>query len=233
MFGDLTYVGYTLLFCVPALVLLWLRAEFFHVLRRNLGVIAVSTAVLVAYGAVIWPLALKYGAWAYDPAKITGWRLFGYVYVDDVLWWAAIGWLVSSFVVLSRHYADAGVDLFFREIKALTVSFIYAFRGLAAIPRERNATIHVAVAAFVLLEGWLLRISRTEWLFVIAAIGLVLALELVNSAVERLSSKVSPEHDEEIRVIKDTAAAAVLLASGAAVGLGLVIFFSRIVALVF
>ncbi len=228
MFDHLTYVGYTLLFCVPAFLLMWLRAEFFAVLRRQLKAIVLTTLILTLYGSLIWPVALKYGAWAYDPNKITGMRLFDYVFLDDVLWWFCVGWLFSSFVVLSRHYERHGVDIFLREIKELAVSFLYAFRGLVTITRERNATIHVAVAAFVLLEAWLFRISRTEWLFVLVVVGLVLALELMNSAVERLASKVSKEQDEEIRIIKDTAAAGVLLAALAAVILGVVIFVSRI-----
>lgn len=228
MFDNLSYIGYTLVFCVPPLLLFWLRREFFQILKKNLRAVLLSTFLLTLYGSLIWPIALTYGAWSYGSDKITNLKLLDYVFVDDVIWWFFISLLFSSFVVLSRHYEQQGVDLFLRETKELLVSFICAFRGLRTVTLERNSTIHVAVATFVLLEGFFLKISAREWLFVVVAIGAVLAFELMNSAVERLASRLSNEYEQEIRTIKDTAAAGVLIASLAAAIIGLVILFSRL-----
>ena len=59
MFDHASYIGYTALFCLPPLILIWLRREFFDVLVTKLKPILISTAVLTLYGSLIWPIALK------------------------------------------------------------------------------------------------------------------------------------------------------------------------------
>jgi len=230
MFGHSSYIGYTLLFCLPPLLLIWLRREFSGILVENLPRILLATALLTVYGCLIWPIALSIGAWSYGADKITNFKLFGWVYLDDVVWWFLISLLFSSFVCLSAHYEKRSENLLLREIKALVSSFQSAFQGLRMITLERNSTIHVAVAVFVLMEGFFLRITLVEWLFVLAAIGIVLGLELMNSAIERLAARRVSQPDEEIRLIKDAAAAGVLIASAMAAVIGVFIFMSRIIA---
>lgn len=230
MFGQKSYLAYTLLFCLPPLVLLWIRREFQEVLVSRIVPILLSTFLVATYGCVIWPIAIHYGAWSYSAEKILDVKLFQYVYLEDVVWWFLVGLLFSSFVTLSKVFQDRGRDVVWREATGLIRSFRYAIRGLKAVTLERNSTIHVAVATFVVLEGFLFRISAIEWLFVVTAIGLVLGLELINTAVERLASRVTSAIEPEIRLLKDAAAAAVLVAFGAALTIGLVIFTSRILA---
>ena len=79
MFEQMSYIGYTLLFCIPPLILMWLRKEFFLILRKNVTTIIISTVILTLYGCLIWPIALKYGAWSYSPEKITNIKLLGFV----------------------------------------------------------------------------------------------------------------------------------------------------------
>lgn len=228
MFDRRSYIGYTLIFCVPPLVLMWLRKEFAGIIFRRLGTILLSALVLMVYGCLLWPVAIKYGAWSYGSGKISGIILFRYVYLDDVIWWLFVVLVFSSFVVLSAHYEEHGEDIFLREVKGLLRSFINAFLGFRVITFEQNSTIHIAVAAFVVLEGILFRISWIEWLFVVMAIGLVVGFELLNSAVERIASRYTPRFDTEVRDLKDTAAAGVLISAIAAAAIGVIIFFSRI-----
>ncbi|MFQ5890204.1 MAG: diacylglycerol kinase family protein [Gemmatimonadota bacterium] len=230
MFGSLSYVGYTLLLCVPPLLLMWLRREFRRILTGNFRSVWLPTALLTLYGSLIWPIALEIGAWAYGADRITGMKLFGYVFVDDVLWWLAVSSTFASFLAIATHYWDRGEDIMVLEIRGLLASFANAVRGLGAITLERNPTIHVAVASFVLLEGALFRITPLEWLFVAVAIGSVLAFELINSAIERLGSRVPSGFEEEVRLIKDGAAAAVLIASLSAAVIGAEILLTRMIA---
>lgn len=60
----------------------------------------------------------------------------------------------------------------------------------------------------VVLAGFLFKITNVEWLAVVFAIGLVLAGEAINSAIERLSDVVQPERDDRIRDVKDISAGA-------------------------
>lgn len=109
------------------------------------------------------------------------------------------------------------------------VSFKYAFNGLKIlIKEEHNARIHLFAACFVLIAGVLFRISRIEWIAVIFCIGLVIALELINSAIENTIDFISKERNETIKKIKDLSAGAVLIAAIASAAVGLIIFLPRI-----
>ena len=57
--------------------------------------------MLTVYGSIIWPIALKYGCWDYGIDKISGVKLLGYVYIDDVMWWLLVRFLLTSYVALS------------------------------------------------------------------------------------------------------------------------------------
>ena len=230
MFEELSYVGYNALFCIPPLILMWLRREFFKILISRLKIILFSSLILTVYGSLIWPIALQHGAWAYSSAKITNITLFGYVYIDDVMWWLLVSLLFSSAVTLGIHYERQGVDIFWRELRGLYRSFINAFRGFRILTMERNSTIHVAVAVFVVLEAALFQVSTVEWLLVSIVVATVLSFEIINSAIERIANRTSTSVDPEIALIKDASAAGVLVSAIAAAVIGMSIFFTRILA---
>ena len=93
-------------------------------------------------------------------------------------------------------------------LRARAGSFVFAFRGLAALLlREHNAWIHMAAAAAACAAGWWLRISRIEWCLVVFAIGAVLSAEAFNTAIETLADAVAPRPDPLVGRAKDIAAA--------------------------
>ncbi|MDR2868210.1 MAG: diacylglycerol kinase family protein [Bacteroidales bacterium] len=111
-------------------------------------------------------------------------------------------------------------------------SFKYAFNGLKIlIQEEHNSWIHVFAAIGVLIAGFLLKITTYEWLAVIFCIGFVIALEMVNSAIENIADFVSPEKHIMIKKIKDLSAGAVLMAAIVSAIIGLIIFLPKIIAL--
>ena len=111
-------------------------------------------------------------------------------------------------------------------------SFAFATNGLRIlIATEHNAQIHLVAAAVVTLAGLLFGISAHEWIALVFAIGIVIALECVNSAIERIADFISPERHESIKAIKDLSAAAVLIGAMAAAAVGIIIFAPRIMAL--
>ncbi len=227
MFERWSYLGYTLMFCLPPLVLLWLRREFALRMARDLGRIVVASLLLTVYGCIIWPVALKMGAWSYADNRILNIKLFGYVYLEDAVWWLLISFLLASFVSLSISFEEEGVNIFLREVRGLLRSFGYALRGLRMLRLERNLTIHVAAAVFVFLEAVFLKVSALECLALLLAAGVVLGFELINSTIERVATRLAPGRDEEIRLVKDAAAAAVLCASVVAAAIGAAIFLPR------
>jgi diacylglycerol kinase len=103
-------------------------------------------------------------------------------------------------------------------------SFRCAARGLALVfVREPNARWHGLAVAVVIAGGVWLDISRVEWAVVMLACGVVIAAEALNTAVERLADRVSGEHEDAIRTVKDLAAGGVLAAAlGAAAAAGFI-----------
>ena len=87
------------------------------------------------------------------------------------------------------------------------------------------------MTVLVIIAGLLFRISTAEWIAVIFAIGLVLAAEAVNSAIERLSDVVQPEKDDRIRDVKDISAGAVLICAVTAVIIGIIVFLPKLLKL--
>ena len=108
-------------------------------------------------------------------------------------------------------------------------SFRYAFRGIwLMIREEHNAWIHLTVVAILIPVCIVLHLTEIEWALIILCIGLVLAMELINSAIERLADKISRTRDEDIGKIKDLAAGAVLISAIAAAAVGLIILLPKI-----
>lgn len=104
-------------------------------------------------------------------------------------------------------------------------SFGHAFRGLRLLfQTQRNARIHAAVLIAVIATGFALGLTTLEWALLVLASALVLSTEAMNTAVERLADRVSPEKHPLVRDTKDAAAAAVLIAAFGAAVLGALVF---------
>ncbi len=109
-------------------------------------------------------------------------------------------------------------------------SFKYAINGIKIFfIKEHNARVHLFVAVLVILLGFLLKISRFEWVALIMVIGFVFTLEIVNTALEQICNFISPKINHNIKIIKDLAAAAVLVASIIAALVGVLIFLPHFV----
>jgi diacylglycerol kinase len=79
---------------------------------------------------------------------------------------------------------------------------------------EHNAWIHCLAMIVATVGGVLLDINSIEWLFVLGAIFLVFALEMINTAIEHLCDAVTLEENPHIKMAKDIAAGAVLVGAG-------------------
>jgi len=101
----------------------------------------------------------------------------------------------------------------------------FALRGLAlGFAKELHIAIHFAAALLALGAAWWLNIPAVETALVVLAIGGVLAAEYLNAALETLADVVHPRPNGGIAKAKDIAAGGVLLATLAAVGVGLLVF---------
>lgn len=107
--------------------------------------------------------------------------------------------------------------------------FAWAMAGIAAVIREeQNMRIHLLAAGTAVGLGWILDLQRFEWGLLVIAIVMVLAAEVINTAVERVVDLITPQYHPLAEKAKNMAAGAVLLTSIAAVLLGVVIFAPHI-----
>jgi diacylglycerol kinase len=107
-------------------------------------------------------------------------------------------------------------------------SFGYAFRGIKTVfATEANMKIHLVIAILVVICGFFFRISVTEWLLCLLCFGLVLSLEMINTAIEKTIDLVSPEYHSLAEKAKDAAAGAVLISAIIAAIVGLIIFIPK------
>lgn len=112
-----------------------------------------------------------------------------------------------------------------RRKEPLNKSFGYAFEGIAAvIKKERNMKIHCCAMILVVMAGTILQIPVWKWCVCFCLFGLVMALELVNTAVEAVVDLVTEERKPLAKLAKDAAAGAVLIAAIMSVIAGLIMF---------
>ena len=113
----------------------------------------------------------------------------------------------------------------------ITDSFANAFRGMRRLLGDRNMVIHALSGVAAVAMGFCLEISAGEWIAVILAIAIVTGAEALNTAIEILSDRVCGDYDEQIKLVKDVAAAGVLITAIAASIVGGVIFLPKIISL--
>jgi diacylglycerol kinase (ATP) len=113
-------------------------------------------------------------------------------------------------------------------------SFRYAITGWwFVIHTQRNAWIHAIVSLFVIAISLWLRIEPRDWAVIILAIAMVWTAEFINTALEAVVDLASNQQQHDLaKVGKDVGAAAVLIAAGSSVFIGLLIlgppFWTRI-----
>lgn len=118
------------------------------------------------------------------------------------------------------------------SIKRFFKSFVYAFQGIvSAFKTEQNLSVQTIVGILAIGLGFFLKLSTVEFVIVILTCGLVMALELVNTAIEYVVDMAMPEIHPLAKIAKDVAAGAVLITAITAFIVGLIVYLPKIIAL--
>lgn len=108
-------------------------------------------------------------------------------------------------------------------------SFVYALQGIFhCMMKERNFIVHCLLAIAAIIAGFVFGISQTEWMIVLINIAIVIGFEMMNTSIERLCNLLHPQHHPFVKIIKDVAAGAVLVAAMIAAACGSIIFLPKI-----
>jgi len=114
----------------------------------------------------------------------------------------------------------------------LVKSFSFAWQGLKyCFLTQQNFRIHLIALLMVIMLGGILKINHIEWLIIIGCAMLVLSMELLNTAIEKVCDLITKDIHPVIKVIKDIAAASVLIAAIGSFLSGLIIFLPKILVL--
>ncbi len=109
--------------------------------------------------------------------------------------------------------------------RSLGESFRHAWDGLSYIyVTQRNMRIHVFVASLAFSTCIVLGLGRTEFFMVTLAVLGVLSAEVVNTLTESIVDLIQPEYNVIAKIIKDVAAAGVLLTAVFSVVIGVIAF---------
>jgi diacylglycerol kinase (ATP) len=116
----------------------------------------------------------------------------------------------------------------YKNMRKRIKSFGYAIRGIRYVfGTEANMKIHIAISILVIICGIVFAISLTEWIFCLLCIGMVVAAEMLNTAIENVVDLASPEQHPLAGKAKDIAAGAVLICAIISVVIGLLIFIPK------
>lgn len=103
--------------------------------------------------------------------------------------------------------------------------FQVALSGIiVAFQEEKNFRFDCFVALLVILAGFFLHVSRTDWCVLMLCIGWVLMAEIMNTAIENVVDFICPHYDLKAKKIKDLSSGAVLVSCIIASIIGILIF---------
>lgn len=119
--------------------------------------------------------------------------------------------------------------------KSFIASLEFALVGFkTAFKEERNLRYHTLFGVLGVIAGFIFKLNRNEWLWLLLVIFLVIVMEMINTTAENIVDMVTHYHFNPIgKKVKDVAAAAVLLTAGFAVIVGLIIFGPKMWQLLF
>ncbi|MFC6876958.1 diacylglycerol kinase family protein [Flavobacterium myungsuense] len=104
----------------------------------------------------------------------------------------------------------------------------FALKGaIKLVTTEHSVMVQTFIGILMVFAGFYFHISHEEWLVQTLAIGLVLGIEGLNTAVEKVADFIHPEFHEKIGFIKDIAAGAVFFAAMTAIAVGLIIYVPK------
>ena len=114
-------------------------------------------------------------------------------------------------------------------LKSRIKAILIALDGIKYVfMTQKNSRIHAGFTVVVFILGWLLKISRIEWITLLLVVGLVWVAEFLNTAVEVMIDIVSPEKNQAAKIGKDVSAGGVLIAAFVSILIGILIFGPRL-----
>lgn len=108
-----------------------------------------------------------------------------------------------------------------RTIKSIK----HALNGIIHLFKtEHNAQLHLIGVVGIVSINTLLKVNRYDWILTLICIGIIIALEAINTAIEKIANFIQPSYNRHIGLIKDISAGGVLIMGGVSTLIGLLIY---------
>ncbi len=105
----------------------------------------------------------------------------------------------------------------------------YAIKGFfLLLKQEASIKVQAGISILIIIAGFYYHISSTEWMIQILAIGLVMGVEGLNTAIEEIADFIHPEHHPKIGLVKDLSAGAVFFTALAAIIIACIIYIPKL-----
>ncbi len=109
-------------------------------------------------------------------------------------------------------------------------SFSVALKGMRTFfMNDRNGRIQGVVALVIIVASFMMKLSATEWMFIVMCIAMVIITEMINASVEKVCDLISENFHPLIKIIKDVSAGAVLCSVIASIVIACIIFIPKLV----
>lgn len=124
-------------------------------------------------------------------------------------------------------------DRILSHIRGLADSFRFASEGIVyAISSQRNMKIHLVAAMLIIMSGLCLHFTSIEVIIIAFCIALVIAMEIINTAIESAVDMAMTDYDDLAKHAKDSGAGAVFIVVLIVVFIGIIIVVPYFITLV-
>lgn len=158
----------------------------------------------------------------------------GVHYFSDIIGGILIStiYLVVFTYLINRHNFEYNTPQTDFKKHSFLGGFKYAFRGIGtSVKDENNLLVQFSASMIVIMFAVFLKCTFVEWAILISMCFLVVAFEMMNTAIENICDRITLEYDEKIKKVKDISAGAVLTMSICSVIVAGIIFLPKIPAL--
>lgn len=120
----------------------------------------------------------------------------------------------------------------FISVKKVWAATLYSIDGLkTAYQNEQSLWLHGLCTLIVIILGFLLKVNFYEWAVLIISLVVILAMELMNTAIEACVDLVTKEIHPLAKIAKDCGSAATFVSSIMALIICLFIFVPKVLLL--
>lgn len=135
----------------------------------------------------------------------------------------------KKYYTLKEDFERRGINS-----KSIMNIFKYSINGVRAYAEDGKSFIVYLFCAFIeIILGFAFNVNGLEWILIISILGIILAVELLNTGLESACDAITKEYNPLIKIAKDCGSGATFIIFVVAVILNIIVFLPKIFPSVF